>query len=78
MPLDDQTTHVRLSGRGSSIEVASLPCHFTAPNYNLLEQLFIPLLSLAQEANDVMGLRVGDSKSAIRASSFLAGELLRG
>jgi hypothetical protein len=68
---------VELSASGSLVAIASMPGQFYAASYDLLEQLFIPLLSSAQEANDLFAIRVGDSKSALRAASYLAGELLR-
>src|SRR6266581_5327849 len=77
MPWGDNTTRVELAASGSTVDIVSIPCHFHAPKYGLLDQLFIPLLSSAQQANDLMGLRMGDDKTALRAASFLAGELLR-
>jgi hypothetical protein len=73
----DKASRVELGASGSTVEIISIPCQFHAPKYALLEQLFIPLLSSAQQANDLMGLRVGDDKSAHRAASYMAGELLR-
>jgi hypothetical protein len=68
---------VQLSAFGSAVDIVSIPCHFYAANYNLLDQLFVPLLSSAQQANDIMGLRSGDQEAALRGSAYLAGELLR-
>jgi hypothetical protein len=73
----DNIIRAELSATGTTVDVVSIPCHFHAVRYHLLDQLFIPLLSFAQEANDLLGLRVGDDKSALRAASYLAGELLR-
>lgn len=73
----DRVSGVELAACGSSVDIVSIPCHFHAPKYALLDQLFVPLLSSAQQANDLMGLRVGDDKTALRAASYLAGELLR-
>ncbi len=73
----EKQNQVELSGSGSRVDIVSIPCAFHAPNYNLLDQLFIPLLCSAQQANDLMGLRLGDDQSALRASSYMAGELLR-
>jgi hypothetical protein len=73
----ENASRVQLSASGSSVDVVSIPCHFYAANYNLLEQLFVPLLSAAQQANDVMGLRSGDDQAALRGAAYLAGELLR-
>jgi len=68
---------VGIAGSGSIVDIVSIPCHFHVPSCDLFDQLFVPLLSSAQEANDLMGLRVGDDKTALRAASYLAGELLR-
>jgi hypothetical protein len=62
---------------GSRVEVVSIPCHFHASKYDLLEQLFLPLLSSAQQANDLMGVRVRGDRSALEAAAYMAGELLR-
>lgn len=77
MSSPDHSRRVELSASGSTVDVASIPCHFQAAKYDVLDRLFLPLLTLAQQANDLMGLRVGDDKSALRAASYLAGELLR-
>lgn len=73
----DNVSRVELSASGSMVDIVSIPCHFHATKYDLLDQLFIPLLSSAQQANDVLGLRGGDDQTALRAASYLAGELLR-
>jgi len=62
---------------GSSVEIISIPCHFHASKYDLLEQLFFPLLSSAQQANDLMGVRARGDRSALEAAAYMAGELLR-
>lgn len=77
MAVKARLSNVELRGSGSVVDISSVPCHFSASKYHLLDQLFIPLLSLAQQANDVMGLRAGDEKTAFRAAAYLAGELLR-
>jgi hypothetical protein len=68
---------VELGGSGSTIDVVSIPCHFNAPKFQSLNDLFIPMLSLAQQVSDLMALRVCDNKAAFRAAAYLAGELLR-
>jgi hypothetical protein len=73
----DKTTRVELAGSGSTVEIASIPCQFHAAKCDVPDQLFVPLLSAAQQANDIMALRLGDEKAAQRAASYLAGELLR-
>jgi hypothetical protein len=45
--------------------------------YDELDQLFLPLLSSAQNTNDILGLRVGGTKSALHAAAHFAGELMR-
>ena len=77
MSRTDKIGKVELAASGSTVDIVSIPCRFHASRYDLLDQLFIPLLTSAQQANDLMGLRVGDNKSALQAASFLAGELLR-
>jgi hypothetical protein len=68
---------VQLSASGSTVDIVSIPCHFHAAKYDLLDQLFVPLLSSAQRASDIMGLRTGDDEAALRGAAYLAGELLR-
>lgn len=68
---------VDLAASGSIVEVATVPYGFHAPKFDSLDRLFNPLVSLAQLANDLMGLRMGNEEDAHRASAFLAGELLR-
>lgn len=58
------------SKRGSRIEIVSIPWHFFASKYELLDQLFLPLLSSAQQANDLMGGRAGGDSSALRAAVY--------
>jgi len=62
---------------GSRVEIVSIPCHFHASKYDLLEQLFMPLLCSAQQANDLMGVRARGDRSALEAAAYMAGELLR-
>ena len=45
--------------------------------YDQLDQLFLPLLTAAQKANDILGVRTGGPESALNAAAHLAGELLR-
>ncbi len=68
---------LRPSARGSSIEILSIPCHFYVEKYSLIEDLFVPLLSSAQEASDLMGVRVNGEAASLRAAAYMAGELLR-
>ncbi|HTZ96955.1 MAG TPA: hypothetical protein VMB18_11190 [Terriglobales bacterium] len=62
---------------GSRVEIVSIPCHFHASKYDQLEQLFLPLLSGAQQASDLMGVRARGDRSALEAAAYMAGELLR-
>jgi hypothetical protein len=62
---------------GSRVEIRSIPWQFSARGYELLDQLFVPLLSTAQLANDLMGVRARGESSAEQAATFMAGELLR-
>ncbi|HXZ40044.1 MAG TPA: hypothetical protein VEG68_04840 [Terriglobales bacterium] len=62
---------------GSRVEIVSIPCHFHASKYDLLGQLFLPLLGSAQQANDLMGVRARGDRSALEAAAYMAGELLR-
>jgi hypothetical protein len=66
-----------LAASGSAVDIVSIPWHFLASRYDKLEQLFLPLLSSAQQASDLMGVRVGGEQSALQAASHLAGEFLR-
>lgn len=45
--------------------------------YDQLDQLFLSLLSSAQQANDILGVRTGGAESALNAAAHLAGELMR-
>ncbi len=62
--------------RGSKVEIVSIPWHFSAFGYELLDQLFVPLLSTAQRANDLLGIRVRGESSALQAAMYMGGELL--
>lgn len=62
---------------GSRVEIVSIPCHFHASKYDLLGQLFLPLLCSAQQANDLMGIRARGDRAALEAGAYMAGELLR-
>jgi len=77
MSSKSNASRVQLSASGSTVDVVSIPCHFHGAKYDLLDQLFIPLLSSAQRASDIMGLRTGDDQAPLRAAAYLAGELLR-
>jgi hypothetical protein len=76
VPSKDDTSKIALSASGSVVEIISIPLHFFASKCDLLGDLFVPLLSSAQEASDLLAVRVGDNKSALRAASYMAGELM--
>jgi hypothetical protein len=59
------------------VDIVSIPWHFLAVKYDQLDQIFLPLLASAQQANDILGVRGGGPESAANAAAHLAGELLR-
>ena len=61
----------------STVDIVSIPWRFHAVKYDQLDQLFLPLLSSAQQANDILGVRTGGAEAALNAAAHLAGELLR-
>lgn len=61
----------------TTVDIVSIPWHFLAVKYDQLDQLFLPLLSSAQQANDILGVRAGGAESALHAVAYFAGELLR-
>jgi hypothetical protein len=68
---------IELATRGSRIEIVSIPWRFHASKYELVGELFSPLLSAAQQASDLAGARVRGETSALQAAAFMAGELMR-
>ena len=64
-------------GSGSLVAIASVPYQFHTSKYHYLEHLFVPLLSSAQQACDLMGARIRGEQAAAQAAAFMAGELLR-
>jgi hypothetical protein len=63
--------------QGSLISIDSIPWQFHASKYGLLEQLFVPLLSSAQQASDLLAARINGDTAALQAAAYMAGELLR-
>lgn len=61
----------------TTVDIVSIPWRFFAVKYDQLDQLFLPLLSSAQQANDILGVRAGGSEAAQHAAALLAGELMR-
>jgi hypothetical protein len=77
MANNDPRTRTELATSSTTVDIVSIPWHFLAMKYDQLDQLFLPLLSSAQQANDILGLRTGGAESALNAAAHLAGELLR-
>ena len=73
----DPRGRTELVTSSSTVDIVSIPWHFHAVKYDHLDQLFLPLLSSAQQANDILGVRTGGAESALNAAAHLAGELLR-
>lgn len=66
-----------LATSSTTVDIVSIPWHFLAVKYDQLDQLFLPLLASAQQANDILGVRTGGAEAALNAAAYLAGELLR-
>src|SRR5689334_2069161 len=73
----DTRGRTELATSSTTVNIVSIPWHFFAVKYNNIEQLFLPMLSAAQQANDILGVRTGGAESAVNAAAHLAGELLR-
>ena len=73
----DPRGRTELATSSTTVDIVSIPWHFHAVKYDQLEQLFLPLLSSAQQANDILGVRTGGAESALNAAAHLAGVLLR-
>ncbi len=66
-----------LVASSSTVDIASIPWRFFAVKYDQIDQLFLPMLSSAQQANDVAGVRAGGADAALHAAALFAGELMR-
>jgi len=77
MTSNDRRGRTELVTSSTTVDIVSIPWHFLAVKYDQLAQLFLPLLSAAQQANDILGVRTGGAESALHAAAHLAGELLR-
>jgi hypothetical protein len=66
-----------LIASSSTVDIVSIPWRFFAVKFDQLDQLFLPMLSSAQQANDVSGLRAGGPEAALHAAALFGGELLR-
>jgi hypothetical protein len=73
----DLRGRTELIASSSTVDIVSIPWRFFAVKYDQLDQLFLPILSSAQQANDVSGLRTGGPEAALHAAALLSGELLR-
>ena len=66
-----------LIASSSTVDIASIPWRFFAVKYDQIDQLFLPMLSSVQQANDVAGVRAGGAEAALHAAALFAGELMR-
>jgi hypothetical protein len=73
----DPRGRTELIASSSTVDIVSIPWRFFAVKYDQLDQLFLPMLSAAQQANDVSGLRAGGPEAALHAAALFGGELLR-
>jgi hypothetical protein len=73
----DLRGRTELIASSSTVDIVSIPWRFFAVKYDQLDQLFLPMLSSAQQANDVSGLRTGGPEAALHAAALFGGELLR-
>jgi len=73
----DVRSRTELFASSSTVDVVSIPWRFFAVKYDQLDQLFLPMLSSAQQASDVSGLRTGGPEAALHAAALFGGELLR-
>jgi|SRR5665213_1323221 len=72
----DLRGRTELIASSSTVDIVSIPWRFFAVKYDQLDQLFLPMLSSAQQANDVSGLRTGGPEAALHAAALFGGELL--
>lgn len=73
----DLRGRTELIASSSTVDIVSIPWRFFAVKYDQLDQLFLPMLAAAQQANDVSGLRTGGPEAALHAAALFGGELLR-
>jgi len=73
----DSRSRMELTASSSTVDIASIPWRFFAAKYDQLDQLFLPMLASAQQANDVAGVRAGGSDAALHAAALFTGELMR-
>jgi hypothetical protein len=73
----DLRGRTELIASSSTVDIVSIPWRFFAVKFDQLDQLFLPMLSSAQQANDVSGLRTGGPEAALHAAALFGGELLR-
>jgi len=77
MATKDPRGRTELVTSSTTVDIVSIPWHFLAVKYDQLDQIFLPLLAQAQQANDISGVRTGGADSVANAAAHLAGELLR-
>lgn len=77
MATKDPRGRTELVTSSTTVDIVSIPWHFLAVKYDQLDQIFLPLLAQAQQANDILGVRTGGSDAVANAAAHLAGELLR-
>jgi hypothetical protein len=77
MSSQDLRGRTELVTSSTTVEIVSIPWYFLAIKYDQLDQVFLRLLSSAQRANDILGVRAGGAESALHAAAHIAGELLR-
>ena len=74
---NDWRGRTELIASSSTVDIVSIPWRFFAVKYDQLDQLFLSMLSSAQQANDVSGLRAGGPEAPLHAAALFGGELLR-
>ena len=77
MATKDPRGRTELVTSSTTVDIVSIPWHFLAVKYDQLDQIFLPLLAQAQQANDILGVRTGGPDAVANAAAHLAGELLR-
>jgi hypothetical protein len=68
----DPRGRAELIASSSTVDIVSIPWRFFAVKYDQLDQLFLSMLSSAQLANDVSGLRTGEPEAALHAAARLS------
>ena len=74
---NDQRSRTELVASSSTVDIVSIPWRFFGVKYDQLDQLFLPMLSSAQQANDILGVCARGPGSGASCGRTLRGELLR-